>query len=336
MWIVSIILEGFKAYSAKQLFGWIYKKQIRNFAAMTDIEEKKRKNLRGIFNFSDFKLLKSEKSKDGTEKFLFKLADSETIETVLIPEKKRNTLCLSTQVGCRFNCEFCASKEGGFVRNLSSSEIINQYLELSARNKITNIVFMGIGEPLDNFENTVKSIKILTEPAGVNFTKRRVSLSTCGLAGQIKKLARQGLGVKLSVSLHAATDQKRSRLMPINRKYPLADLSKAIHYYRQKSKFPVTFEYILIDGFNTGQKDVLQLAKLVKASGAKLNLIPYNLGKENKFSLKNEVKLVSAKIEKINIFKQKLKEEKITFTLRKSRGSDINAACGQLRSLSSK
>ncbi|MCF7873205.1 MAG: 23S rRNA (adenine(2503)-C(2))-methyltransferase RlmN, partial [Candidatus Omnitrophica bacterium] len=242
----KLTLKGFSRYSAKQIFAWIYKEKTQNFSLMTNIAKGKRQELAKMFSFFNFKILKKEKSKDGTQKYLFQLADQETIEAVLIPEKQRKTLCLSTQVGCSFNCKFCASKIGGLIRNLSPAEIANQYLQLSRENKITNIVFMGIGEPLDNFKNVVKAIKILTEPAGINFTNKRISISTCGLSDKIKELAELGLGIKLSISLHATLDKKRNELMPINKKYPLADLIKSIKYYNQRQKHPVTFEYILL------------------------------------------------------------------------------------------
>jgi 23S rRNA (adenine2503-C2)-methyltransferase len=319
--------KGFSPYRAKQIFNWIYKKRALNFSMMTTIAKREKEKLKDIFYFSQFKTLKEQISKDGTKKYLLQLKDQETIETVLIPEKQRNTLCVSTQAGCRFNCKFCASKTGGFIRNLSPSEIVNQYLQLSRESKITNIVFMGIGEPLDNFKNLVESIKILTEPAGINFTNKRISISTCGLAGKIKKIAELDLGVKLSISLHAASDEKRAELMPVNKKYPLADLLDAIKYYSFKQKYPVTFEYILLDNFNTTLEDARKLAKLVKTTGAKLNLIPYN---------QTEEKLKTLELEKVEAFKRKLKREKVIFTLRKQRGFDINAACGQLRSFSLK
>jgi 23S rRNA (adenine2503-C2)-methyltransferase len=323
----KLISEGFSAYRAKQIFNWIYKKKVKYFSAMATIAKNQREKLEDILCFPEFKTLKKEESRDGTKKFLFQLVDQEAIESVLIPQKTRSTLCLSTQVGCKFNCRFCASKIGGLVRNLEVSEIINQYLKLSEISNITNIVFMGIGEPLDNLENVLKAIKILTEPLGINFPNKRISISTCGLPDKIKELADLNLGIKLSLSLHAVVDEKRTELMPINKNYPLADLLDAVKYYSVKQKYPVTFEYILIDNFNTTLKDARELAKLVKAVGAKLNLIPYNPTGE---------RLKTPNFEKVEAFKKRLKEEKVIFTLRKERGFDISAACGQLRSFSLK
>ncbi|MCF7916254.1 MAG: 23S rRNA (adenine(2503)-C(2))-methyltransferase RlmN [Candidatus Omnitrophica bacterium] len=323
----ELVRNGFKPYSAKQIFNWIYKRRVKDFSAMTTIAKNQREELENIFYFPELPILKKEESKDGTKKFLFQLTDQETIESVLIPKKERNTLCLSTQVGCKFNCKFCASNIGGFVRNLEVSEIINQYLELSKRCNITNIVFMGIGEPLDNLKNVYKAIKILTEPLGINFTKKRITVSTCGLPNKIKELADLNLGIKLSLSLHAADDGKRTKIMPINKKYPLDQLVEALGYYQKKQKYPVTFEYIMINNFNLEESDVKKLAKLVNKIGAKLNLIPYN---------PTGTDLKSADLVERENFKQKLKEKNIIFTTRKSRGEDINAACGQLRSLNLK
>ncbi len=323
----ELIQRGFSAYRAKQIFNWIYKRRIRNFLKMTNISEEQRKKLKNIFYFPEFKILKKEKSKDGSRKFLFQLADQETIESVLILAKARTTLCVSTQVGCKFNCKFCASKTGGFIRNLETFEIINQYLELSKEYNITNIVFMGIGEPLDNLKNVYKAIKILTEPLGINFTNKRISVSTCGLVPEIKELADLNLGIKFSLSLHAAVDEKRTKIMPINKKYPLGQLVESLRYYQKKQKYPVTFEYVMINNFNLEESDAKKLAKLVNQTGAKLNLIPYNLTNTN---------LKSDDLAEIENFKQKLKEKNIIFTTRKSRGEDISAACGQLRSLNFK
>ncbi len=319
--------QGLKAYRARQIFSWVYKKGARDFSTMTDISQNQRLHLSKLFSFPSLKVLKEETSQDRTKKYLFELFDKGLIEAALIPDKKRKTLCVSTQVGCKFNCRFCASQEGGFIRNLKPAEIISQYLEVSRNHKITNLVYMGIGEPLDNFKNTVKSIKILTEASGANFTKRRISLSTCGLTDKIKELADLDLGIKISISLHAANDKKRSQLMPVNQKHPLQELIKALSYYQQKQKHPVTFEYMVIKNFNTYKSDLKSLVKLIKKTGAKLNLIPYN---QTKARLKPPLS------KEIEYFKEELKAKKITFTLRQPRGSDINAACGQLRSLSLK
>jgi 23S rRNA (adenine2503-C2)-methyltransferase len=314
-------------FCATQVFEWVYKKKVQSFNAMTNLSKPTRQILEKYFYFSNLVLLKEEISRDTTKKFLWGLKDNFKIESVLIPKDKRLTLCVSTQVGCKFACKFCLSGQAGFKRNLSAAEIVGQYLEITHKppaQEITNIVFMGIGEPLDNFDNTVKAIKIFREPQGLFFAKRRICLSTCGLAPQIKELAKLKLGIKLSVSLHSANDTVRSRLMPINKKYPLADLVKAVEEFTKDEKYPVTFEYALISGINAGKKDAVELIHLVQGINCKINLIPYNL---------SGLEFKAPSLSEINAFTQILKEKHIPFTLRQARGEDINAACGQLRAI---
>ncbi len=316
--------ENYPGFCAQQIFGWIYKKRVKDFNSMVNISKELKKFLRENFYLSSMTLLKKEKSQDSVEKFLFKLKDASVIETVLISQGLRSTLCVSTQVGCKFKCTFCASGKDGLKRNLTSSEIINQYLNISDLafiNKVTNIVFMGIGEPLDNFENTIKSIKILTDSAGIGFPKRRISISTCGLVPQIEELARLNLGIKLSISLHSADDAARSKLMPVNKQYPLKELIPAVRRFSRAVKYPVTFEYALIGDINTKKSDAEKLANLMKTIKGKVNLIPYN-GISHKFKPPAQ--------QAIESFKEELKKRGVLFTSRKSRGQDINAACGQL------
>ncbi|NQT27992.1 MAG: 23S rRNA (adenine(2503)-C(2))-methyltransferase RlmN [Candidatus Omnitrophica bacterium] len=317
--------NDFPAYIARQVFEWVYGKRVQDFDLMSNLSKEVKGFLNENFSISKLSLVKKEKSSDKTEKFLFKLEDDSAIEAVLIPEDARSTLCVSTQVGCKFKCLFCASGENGFKRNLTAGEIIGQYLVVSgleASPKITNIVFMGIGEPLDNFENTIKSINILMNSAGINFSKRRISISTCGLVPEIKKLAKLKLGIKLSVSLHSADNDIRSKLMPINKKYPLEELIPALREFSKASRGLVTFECVLIPGINTSREDAKSLAKLLNRFNGKANLIPYN-GVSSEFKAPTQ--------EEIDIFSQELKTRGVFFTLRKSRGQDINAACGQLR-----
>jgi 23S rRNA (adenine2503-C2)-methyltransferase len=319
--------KGFPSFSTQQIFEWTYKKRVEDFNWMTNLSNKVKQFLKENFYFSQLKLLKREVSCDGTEKFLFALEDSSCIETVLIPEGKRTTLCISTQVGCKFACKFCLSGKGGFKRNLSTPEIVNQYLnasQLITPHKITNIVFMGIGEPLDNFYNTIKATKIFMEPKGLYFGKRRICISTCGLTPQIRELNRLNLGVKLSISLHSADNNLRTKLMPINKKYPLKELIKSAKEFSTKNRCPVTFEYILIRELNTSKGDVHRLVKLLGGMNYKINLIPLNCS-YSAFQPPTE--------EEINEFKEELKKRGVFFTLRKPRGRDINAACGQLRAL---
>ena len=317
--------RSFPAYTAGQVFSWIYDKKAKDFEAMSNLSKEMREFLEGNFDTARLVLLKTELSSDKTQKFLFKLKDQATIESVLIPEKTRNTICISTQVGCKFRCSFCLSGKSGFRRNLEVSEIINQYLsilDLIRPKLITNIVFMGIGEPLDNFTNTVKAINILGDKKGANFSKSRITISTCGLVPQIKQLAELNLGVKLSISLHSADDEVRSKLMPINKKYPLKSLISAVKTFAKVSKYPITFEYTLIEGINSGRRDAQKLVRLLSGANAKVNLIPYNLA----FS-----KFTSPSGDTLNNFTAELKKKGVFFTLRKPRGQDIQAACGQLR-----
>ena len=316
--------QGHPRFMGRQVFGWVYKRGVGDFDLMTDLSKDAREFLKKNFYFSKNSLLKKEKSLDRTQKFLFGLEDKNCIETVLIPESGRNTLCLSSQVGCKFNCNFCLSGQGGFKRNLEVYEIIDQYLNAISitGKKITNIVFMGIGEPLDNFTSIVKTVKILTEASGINFSKRRISISTCGLTPQIKRLAELHLGIRLSVSLHSAIDRVRSRIMPVNRKYPLAGLMKAVKVFIHQEKYPVTFEYTLVKGLNCSLQDARKLAQLLRGINCKLNLIPLNY---------SSTKIQSPSEKEINDFKKELKKNGVFFTLRKSKGQDIRAACGQLR-----
>ncbi|MCK4912834.1 MAG: 23S rRNA (adenine(2503)-C(2))-methyltransferase RlmN [Candidatus Omnitrophica bacterium] len=317
--------NGFPGYTGRQVFEWVYKKRVSNFDSMSNLSKKLKEFLRKSFSITKLKLIKKEKSTDKTEKYLFELEDGMAIEAVLIPEKERSTLCVSTQVGCKFKCLFCVSGQDGFKRNLTASEIIGQYFavaDLKAPLKVTNIVFMGIGEPLDNFDNTIKSINILMNSAGINFSKRRISISTCGLVPEIKELAKLKLGIKLSVSLHSAENDIRDKLMPINKKYPIEELMLATREFSKVSKDLVTFECVLIEGINTSVDDARKLAKLLNRVNGKANLIPYN-------GSSPEIKAPTQ--EQLDIFTQELKDRSAFFTLRKSRGQDINAACGQLK-----
>lgn len=322
-----LVSEGLPRFSATQIYSWLYKRRVEDFLSMTDISKPAREFLKNHFYFSQLKVLRREVSRDGTEKFLFGLKDKNAIEAVAIPEKSRTTLCVSSQVGCKFNCSFCSSGKAGFKRNLTVSEIINQYLKaekLISPCSITNIVFMGIGEPLDNFDNVVKAIRILTEHQGVCFGKRRISISTCGLIPQIEELAKLKLGIKLSLSLHSPDDAVRCRLMPINKKYPIAGLIKALKTFSKAANYPVTFEYALISGVNTKKEDAVKLARLLSGLPYKINLIPLNQACLN---------LCSASEPETVAFKEELKKRNVFYTSRKSRGQDINAACGQLRAL---
>jgi len=321
-----LIKDGFPRFSASQVFSWIYKRGIEDPYLMTDLSKKVRDYLAGNFRFSRLELKERKISRDKAEKFLFRLEDASLIETVLIPERERNTLCISSQVGCRFRCKFCVSGLRGFERNLSCAEIINQFLEISgliSPQKITNIVLMGVGEPLDNFDNAIKAIRIFMDNKGIYLGKRKICISTAGLVPQIKKLIELHLGVRLSISLHSADESIRSKIMPVNKKYPLSELMKVLRQFMQKEKTPVTFEYILIKGVNSSKRDALKLAGLVKGMHCKINLIPYSPSAFFKWEPPLD--------EDSEGFKKVLKSRGVFSTLRKSRGLDIEAACGQLR-----
>jgi len=320
--------NNFKRFYADEVFRWIYKKRIEDFFKMTNISKDGQVFLDKNFYFSSISLIKREISKDKTEKFLFGLNDKEAIETVLIRERDRLTLCVSSQVGCKFNCKFCTSGKSGFKRNLSVSEIVNQYLateKIIYPEKITNIVFMGIGEPLDNFSNVLKAINIFINPKGIYLGRKKICISTCGIIPKIKELIDLNLDVKLSVSLHSPFQDIRSQIMPINKKYQLKELIEVSREFSNKKKLPITFEYILISNLNTRKEDAKELAFLLKNINYKINLIFYNDDFSNSFKApsQGEVKNFTDELKKRNIF----------YTLRKPKGKDINAACGQLRAI---
>ncbi len=323
----KLVASGFPGYHAKQIFSWIYRKGATDFAQMSDLARGLRDKLKEAFSITGISVIKKLISRDGTKKLLFKLKDGNLIEAVIIPAKERVTGCVSTQVGCKFACRFCASGLSGFRRNLSCSEIIDEVLYLkkeTAASKLTHLVFMGSGEPLDNYIEVLKAIKIINSPSGFNIGARRITISTSGIIPGIRKLAGEGLQIELSVSLHAANEGLRSRLMPVNKEYPLKELIKACKEYSVKTNRQITFEYILLKGLNASLEDAQELAALLAGWRlAKVNLIPSNPVKE--------LKVEPAKRKDILLFKDYLKRQGVNVTLRRERGEDVNAACGQLR-----
>jgi len=291
---------GEPAYRAKQIMKWLYEKGAASFAEMTDLPKELAAKLEKRFLVGALEILDERTSSDGTRKFLFRLGDGTAIETVLIPAKNRLTACVSTQAGCKFGCAFCASGLQGFVRDLAAAEIVDQVLaaQTAARAKVTNVVFMGVGEPFDN-------------------------CSTCGIIPGIKQFARFGLPVELSVSLHAATAKLRNRLMPVGKKYPLAKLVDACRAFALARRAPVTFEYLLIRGVNDSPHDAERLAALIGGFASKINLI--------RFSPVTELPFEAPVDAAIDAFIDALAKRKITVTMRRSKGADIDAACGQLR-----
>jgi 23S rRNA (adenine2503-C2)-methyltransferase len=313
---------GEKRYKANQLALWIYDKRNTDFSQMTDLSKNLREKLNSIAYIDAIKLIKTQTSKlDFSEKFLFELTDGEKIETVLMWEKDRITICVSTQVGCPLGCSFCATGKMGFKRNLTPGEIVDQIIALKDH-KVTHVVLMGMGEPLLNYENTIKALKIMNSERGLSFAAKKITLSTVGIPEMIKNLAEKPLKIKLAISLNTPSDEKRNQLMPINKKHPLQALLEAVKYYTNKTKRRVTFEYVLIKGFNDSQKDALELSKLVRGIPCKINLIPYNSVPDLPFEKPSEEKIIA--------FRDYLFPRCPTVTLRKSKGEDIQAACGQL------
>lgn len=313
-------------YRAKQIFSWLYKEKVLSFDKMSNLSCDLREWLRKYFSIKELKLAKEQISLDGTKKFLFQLEDSNFIESVLIPSKDRITACLSTQVGCKYRCNFCASGLYGFKRNLETSEIVAQVLEINRRlkdRKVTHIVFMGTGEPLDNYESLLAAIRIINSKEGLNIGARRITISTSGVIPAIEKLSKEGLQIELSVSLHASCESVRSKLMPVNKKFPLGELIAASKRYALVTGRQVTFEYALIKDVNCSFDAAEKLIKLLKGWNAKVNLIPYNPISEFSYRAPSRNEALG--------FKRQLERARITVTVRKPRGEDIQGACGQLR-----
>lgn len=312
-------------YRAGQIFQWLYGSAVRDFSQMSNLSALLREKLSKNFESSPLRLVNKLVSFiDNTEKYLLELKDGYTIESVVMPYPRRCTICISTQVGCRFHCVFCASGKRGLIRNLSSGEIAEQVvLGKQEGHKITHIVFMGMGEPLDNLDNVINAIRVFNNPNAFNIGARRVTISTCGIPAGIRKLMDLHLQVELSVSLHAPTDELRSRLMPINKQYPLKALIKELKEYIGRTNRQVTFEYIMIDKLNSLDKDAVLLGRLLKGMECKVNLIPFNAttaAKEFKPPIASGIKR----------FQATLAADGVKNTLRDSRGADIQGACGQL------
>ncbi|MDD5492601.1 MAG: 23S rRNA (adenine(2503)-C(2))-methyltransferase RlmN [bacterium] len=315
---------GLPGYRAGQVFHWIYKKGAREFAEMNNLPKNIVQVLAGNYELNAFAGTREFISQDGTRKYLLTLLDGNQVESVFIPAGDRSTLCISTQVGCKFSCGMCASGLKSFVRNLTRGEIADQllYVQRQAKTKITNIVFMGMGEPLENYENVSQAIQLLNSAEGPGIAARRITISTAGYLPGLKKLVDFNYQVNLSLSLHATTDEQRTKLMPINRKYPLKEVLQACVDYFQKTGRIVTLEYILLRGFNDTQADVQRLATIAHSLKAKVNLLPFNSFPELQY------KPLSRKA--MEQFAAWLESRKVPVTIRESRGADIFAACGQL------
>jgi len=316
---------GEKAYRAEQVFKWLYVDKVTSFDDMTNLSKELREKLKSEFEMHNFKILKKQESVDGTKKYLFDILDDNAIETVLMEYHHGKSICVSTQVGCKMGCKFCASTGIKFARDLSSGEIVEQILavERDENIKISNVVFMGIGEPLDNFENVVNAIGIINNQKGINIGARHISISTSGLVPKIYELADKNLQCTLSISLHATTDEKRSEMMPVNKTYNIEELIKACKYYIDKTNRRISFEYALAKDNNDNLEDASRLVKLLTGMLCHVNLIPINKienGKYNKSTNENIIK-----------FRDYLNSKGIVATIRRELGSDIDAACGQLR-----
>ncbi|UCE24555.1 MAG: 23S rRNA (adenine(2503)-C(2))-methyltransferase RlmN [Candidatus Zixiibacteriota bacterium] len=323
---------GERAYHGRQLFKWLYKQRQYDFSLITDLSKDLRNRLQREYDFEGLSLQREDLSVDGTRKFLFRLDDGLPLETVLIPDEAgRQTVCVSSQVGCVLGCHFCATGGMGQGRNLTAGEIVGQLIYLRDRygdGAFTNIVMMGMGEPLLNLDNVVQALSIISAGDGLSVSAKKVTVSTAGIVPGIKQLADLKLKVRLAVSLNAALQEKRLQIMPIARKYPLDRLVEALKYYTDKTKFRVTFEYILFEGFNDTIEDVMAISRLIRGIPCKINLLAYNPVGGLDFDRPGD--------DTVDWFAKQLYPRAPAVTVRKSRGIDIGAACGQLAAISDK
>lgn len=321
----ELVAIGEKKFRGGQIYDWLHVKRVRSFAEMTNLSLELRTKLSEHFCINSLKIVKKlESSIDNTVKYLYELSDGNHIESVLMDYKHGYSLCVSTQVGCKMGCRFCASTIAGFKRNLLSSEILLQLYEAErdSGRKVSSIVLMGIGEPLDNFDNVVGFLDILSSEKGTNMSLRHVSLSTCGLVDRIYELSQFEYGLTLSVSLHSANNESRSEIMPVNNRYPIEELMKACRYYMDKTGRRISFEYAVIEGVNDNEKSAGELIRLLHGMNCHVNLIPVNKIKERNYrSDRAGVMKFAAMLEKGGL----------NATVRRTLGADIQAACGQLR-----
>jgi 23S rRNA (adenine2503-C2)-methyltransferase len=318
---------GKERYRSAQILRWLYQKGVQSIDEMTNLSKAFRRELDKSSFISILPLLKIEEAKDGTKKFLFQLDDGNRIESVLIPDKSRLTLCLSTQVGCALGCRFCLTGKQGWKRDLMVSEILNQILAirktLSETRSLTNIVLMGMGEPLANYRNTLKAISLMNHPDAFKFSSRRITLSTVGLLPELEELSKEKISFRLAISLNAPDEETRSYLMPINRRYSLKRVLEVCQNFPMKPRTRITFEYVLIDGINDSPQDARKLLKILRGIPSKINLIPLNEALGIPFRRPSE--------EKVNQFQKILIEGSLTAIIRTSKGAEISAACGQLQ-----
>jgi 23S rRNA (adenine2503-C2)-methyltransferase len=316
---------GEPSFRAGQIFSWLHVKRVNSFEDMTDLSKSLRSKLASKYEITALAAVRSLKSSDGTVKFLYKLNDGQVIESVLMTYKHGHSICVSSQVGCRMGCAFCASTIDGLVRNLTASEILEQVYEAerSCNVTISNIVIMGSGEPMDNYDNVIRFIRLVSDKNGKNISVRNITLSTCGIVPGIMKLADEGLPVTLALSLHAPDDEIRKTFMPVAKAFSIEEILKACDHYFEKTSRRVTFEYSMIDGVNDSPACAEKLSKLAGGRNCHVNLIPINKIKERSFVRSGE--------DNISKFKNILEKNRINVTIRRSMGTDIDAACGQLR-----
>ena len=319
----EIVKLGEKKFRAKQIFAWLFR-GVNSFHEMTDLSKDLIQKLSENYYIECIKLEDFQKSIDGTIKYLFSLNDGHKIESVLMKYKYGYTACVSNQIGCKMGCNFCASARIGFIRNLTPGEIIGQILKIEENSgeKISNVVFMGIGEPFDNYDNVMKAIRLINDPKGLNIGARHISVSTCGLVDGIEKFMNENIQCNLCISLHSSKDDVRSNMMPINKKYNINEVIEACKKYIMKTNRRITFEYALVDGVNDSKEDALHLAQLLHGMLCHVNLIPVNKIKDGKYEKSSVTKMMA--------FRDLLNDKGIVATIRRELGSDIAAACGQL------
>ena len=317
---------GEKSFKGKQVFEWLHKKTVGSYEEMTNLSLALRNKLKEQEPLVRLEPVEVQTSKiDGTQKYLFRLSDGNVIESVWMKYRHGNSVCISSQVGCRMGCRFCASTIGGLTRNLLPSEMLDQVYRIQEMTgeRVSNVVVMGTGEPMDNYDNLLRFIRILSDEKGQNISQRNLTVSTCGIVPRIRQLAEEGLTITLALSLHAPTDEKRRELMPIANKYSLSEVIPACKYYFDKTGRRLTFEYSLVGGKNDSEEDARELAALIQGLNCHVNLIPVNPIKERDF--------VQSDKKVIENFKNKLEKYRINVTIRREMGRDIDGACGQLR-----
>ena len=322
----EFLKKDLKRFRAGQVYDWMHVKLVRSFDEMTNISKDLRDRLALEYEFTSLKVERAQESAlDGTIKFLFELADKNYVESVFMRYKHGNSVCISSQVGCKMGCKFCASTIDGCERDLLPSEMLDQIYAISryTKERISNVVVMGMGEPLDNYDNLIRFIKLLTDEKGLNISGRNITVSTCGLVPKMKMLADEKLTLTLALSLHAVTDEKRRQLMPIANRYSIEDLMEACAYYFEKTGRRISFEYSLVAGVNDNPDDLEGLTRLASRVKAHVNLIPVNPIKERDFKRGSREAIIA--------FKNKLEKNGINVTIRREMGQDIDGACGQLR-----